>query len=50
MLGGGAPAELASEREMVGVSSAFKSACHMLTRVAPTRATVLFTKAAVADD
>jgi two-component system response regulator HydG len=29
--------------EMVGVSSAFKSACHMLSRVAGTRATVLFT-------
>lgn len=29
--------------EMVGVSSAFKAACHMLTRVAPTKATVLFT-------
>jgi len=40
---GGAPAEAPNEREMVGVSSAFKSACHMLTRVAPTRATVLFT-------
>jgi transcriptional regulator with GAF, ATPase, and Fis domain len=36
-------AETANDREMVGVSSAFKSACHMLTRVAPTRATVLFT-------
>lgn len=30
-------------QEMVGVSSAFKSACHLLSRVAPTRATVLFT-------
>ena len=40
---GGAPATPINEREMVGVSSAFKSACHMLTRVAPTRATVLFT-------
>lgn len=29
--------------EMVGVSSAFKAACHMLSRVAPTKATVLFT-------
>jgi two-component system response regulator HydG len=29
--------------DMVGVSSAFKSACHMLSRVATTRATVLFT-------
>ena len=28
---------------MVGVSSAFKAACHMLSRVAPTQATVLFT-------
>jgi two-component system response regulator HydG len=28
---------------MVGVSSAFKSACHLLSRVAPTQATVLFT-------
>ena len=43
VLGGSAPAEAQSEREMVGVSSAFKSACHMLTRVATTRATVLFT-------
>jgi transcriptional regulator with GAF, ATPase, and Fis domain len=31
------------EQQMVGVSSSFKSACHMLSRVAPTRATVLFT-------
>jgi len=31
------------QSEMVGVSSAFKSACHMLSRVAGTRATVLFT-------
>lgn len=29
--------------QMVGVSSAFKSACHLLSRVATTRATVLFT-------
>jgi two-component system response regulator HydG len=29
--------------EMVGVSSAFKAACHMLTRVAATKATVMFT-------
>ncbi|RVU45488.1 sigma-54-dependent Fis family transcriptional regulator [Rubrivivax rivuli] len=29
--------------DMVGVSSAFKAACHMLSRVAPTKATVLFT-------
>jgi transcriptional regulator with GAF, ATPase, and Fis domain len=28
---------------MVGVSSAFKAACHMLNRVAPTKASVLFT-------
>ena len=28
---------------MVGVSSAFNAACHMLRRVAPTQATVLFT-------
>jgi transcriptional regulator with GAF, ATPase, and Fis domain len=28
---------------MVGVSAAFNAACHMLRRVAPTRATVLFT-------
>jgi len=31
------------ERKMVGVSSAFNAACHMLRRVAPTEATVLFT-------
>lgn len=31
------------ERQMVGVSSAFNAACHMLRRVAPTEATVLFT-------
>jgi two-component system, NtrC family, response regulator HydG len=31
------------EKEMVGVSSAFNAACHMLRRVAPTAATVLFT-------
>ena len=43
VLGGSAPTEAPNEREMVGVSSAFKSACHTLTRVAPTRATVLFT-------
>ena len=29
--------------QMVGVSSAFNAACHMLRRVAPTEATVLFT-------
>ncbi len=28
---------------MIGVSAAFNAACHMLRRVAPTRATVLFT-------
>ena len=43
VLGGAAWATPDSEHEMVGVSSAFKSACHMLSRVAPTRATVLFT-------
>lgn len=32
-----------SEHEMVGISSAFNAACHMLRRVAPTEATVLFT-------
>ncbi|SFV05593.1 sigma-54-dependent Fis family transcriptional regulator [Pseudoduganella namucuonensis] len=31
------------DKEMVGVSSAFNAACHMLRRVAPTEATVLFT-------
>ncbi|MFN3984540.1 MAG: sigma 54-interacting transcriptional regulator [Rhodocyclaceae bacterium] len=31
------------ERHLVGVSSAFNAACHMLRRVASTRATVLFT-------
>ena len=31
------------DRQMVGVSSAFNAACHMLRRVAPTVATVLFT-------
>lgn len=30
-------------RQMVGASSAFNSACHLLQRVAPTQATVLFT-------
>jgi two-component system, NtrC family, response regulator HydG len=33
----------AGDRQMVGVSSAFNAACHMLRRVAPTAATVLFT-------
>ncbi|KQW01511.1 sigma-54-dependent Fis family transcriptional regulator [Rhizobacter sp. Root1221] len=42
VLGGAVLAE-SGEQEMVGVSSAFKSACHMLSRVAPTQATVLFT-------
>ncbi|NVM79121.1 DNA-binding NtrC family response regulator [Duganella sp. SG902] len=31
------------DKQMVGVSSAFNAACHMLRRVAPTEATVLFT-------
>ncbi|HZX18521.1 MAG TPA: sigma 54-interacting transcriptional regulator [Pseudomonas sp.] len=33
----------AQDSEMVGISSAFNAACHMLRRVAPTQATVLFT-------
>ncbi len=33
----------AKMHHMVGVSAAFNAACHMLQRVAPTRATVLFT-------
>ncbi|SDH53623.1 regulatory protein, Fis family [Pseudomonas benzenivorans] len=33
----------AQDGEMVGISSAFNAACHMLRRVAPTQATVLFT-------
>ena len=33
----------AEMHHMVGVSAAFNAACHMLRRVAPTRATVLFT-------
>ena len=41
---GGATQEAAGgDHGMVGVSSAFKAACHQLSRVAPTRATVLFT-------
>lgn len=32
-----------ADKEMVGVSPAFNAACHMLKRVAPTTATVLFT-------
>jgi two-component system response regulator HydG len=43
VLGASSLVEAEGERQMVGVSSAFKSACHMLSRVAPTRATVLFT-------
>ncbi|MEP7297929.1 MAG: sigma 54-interacting transcriptional regulator [Burkholderiales bacterium] len=43
VLGSAALASADGEHEMVGVSSAFKSACHMLSRVATTRATVLFT-------
>ncbi len=41
----GARSELPAlgERQLVGVSSAFNAACHMLRRVASTRATVLFT-------
>jgi two-component system response regulator HydG len=42
VLGGAVLAE-PGEHQMVGVSSAFKSACHLLSRVAPTQATVLFT-------
>jgi two-component system, NtrC family, response regulator HydG len=33
----------ADNHQMVGVSASFNAACHMLRRVAPTRATVLFT-------
>ncbi|MBT2339816.1 MULTISPECIES: sigma-54-dependent Fis family transcriptional regulator [Pseudomonas] len=33
----------AQDTDMVGISSAFNAACHMLRRVAPTQATVLFT-------
>jgi two-component system response regulator HydG len=42
LLGGALLAEDEAQ-PMVGVSSAFKSACHLLSRVAPTQATVLFT-------
>jgi len=42
VLGSGVLAEGLGD-PMVGVSSAFKAACHMLHRVAPTRAAVLFT-------
>jgi DNA-binding NtrC family response regulator len=39
------PAPFADDdsRHLVGVSASFNAACHMLQRVAPTRATVLFT-------
>ena len=37
------PAQEAGKNHMVGVSSSFNAACHMLRRVAPTKATVLFT-------
>ncbi|MCJ8206730.1 sigma-54-dependent Fis family transcriptional regulator [Pseudomonas sp. RGM2987] len=45
---GALPADLqacrpAQDGDMVGISSAFNAACHMLRRVAPTQATVLFT-------
>ena len=43
VLGAKGLVESDGEHQMVGVSSSFKSACHMLSRVAPTRATVLFT-------
>lgn len=33
----------AQDGDMVGISSSFNAACHMLRRVAPTQATVLFT-------
>lgn len=42
VLGSGALASEAGD-QMVGVSSAFKAACHLLHRVAPTKAAVLFT-------
>jgi two-component system response regulator HydG len=39
----GAPSEAAAETDgMVGVSAGFNSVCHMVKRVAPTQATVLF--------
>ncbi|MFT4191715.1 MAG: sigma-54-dependent Fis family transcriptional regulator [Comamonas sp.] len=38
-----APGALPGQEEMVGVSPAFKSACHQLSRVAPTSAAVLLT-------
>ncbi len=37
-----APDARSSYQEMVGVSARFNAACHMLNRVAPTNATVLF--------
>lgn len=39
----GTAAEATAHATMVGASSAFNAACHMLQRVAPTAATVLFT-------
>ncbi len=36
------PLSNGEKQHMVGVSAAFNAACHMLQRVAPTRATVLF--------
>ncbi|MBW8466234.1 sigma-54-dependent Fis family transcriptional regulator [Acidovorax sp.] len=39
----GTAAEPTAHATMVGASSAFNAACHMLQRVAPTAATVLFT-------
>lgn len=39
----GTAAEPTAQATMVGASSAFNAACHMLQRVAPTAATVLFT-------
>jgi DNA-binding NtrC family response regulator/predicted hydrocarbon binding protein len=38
----GALAEVAGATNLVGVSAGFNAVCHMLKRVAPTRATVLF--------
>ena len=35
--------QVLGERELIGISSAFIASCHMLRRVASTRATVLFT-------
>ena len=39
----GEPGQMFGKNHMVGVSAAFNGACHMLKRVAPTQATVLFT-------